>query len=898
MAGKRKRVAEEDITEARCFTCKDGGDDLRICDLKDCLKFYHPHCTGKGDDFLTSDEQFICEWHTCVNCKGSSDYQCLCCPLYSVCRDCLGKVEFVQVRKQSKGFCRSCLNLAILSEKNAYANPHGVIAKIDYQGSAIYENLFKDCWEVIKDRENLSFFDLQEASVLLDRSLNCKSGADSEKFPDEDHKADENSLDDNDDNEQTFPFDSKGKPNKVNASLKKSKSNKKTYVGWGSKELIEFLSCFGKDTAKPLDEFEVIGVIKEYIRQKNLFQDNKKKKFRCDDKLRPLFKRSKVNWNSIHRFLEMHFAANAVSEDESLDGSEDDSGLTMKKKPRTSLEPKIAKKVSERNKRCFASLNQNNLKLIYLRRSLVLNLLSHPDTFEQKVVGCFVRVKNKPRTHIYQILKKTYQLGLVTGIIQSSEKYKVKDTCTDILLRVTGMWDDVEISMLSEEDFEEDECNDLIPLVEKGRLKRATVAELEEKVATVHKDIVNHWIDKELLRLEKEIDRAHEKGWRVEMEELMHRKKLLSTPAGRQRLLEEVPEIVADPEDEKKEIELEIAAGNSSQENRGKKRDRASCLVDMGKNSKEATQEVADSFDVLKDEPPKGAAEHVAESFEVLKEKPPEGATEQVVDALSIPNEESTEGAIQQTVDSLNVLNKEPPKGAADQVADYLRVREEESPEGATKKMTDPLSLLNKESSEVASKQGYDTREVTSEAEALSSGVTRDSVPHSQMHNTLDGSRAQAIYINKDEGGHSRRDKGNKVLINLDSDEDEDLHTEQREPEREALLAPRATNGGDLHMERPGSASGVALHALGAMNGVVLHPEQHEPARAAMNGMSPLTPLWHYVDPQGVSQGPFSLMHLRQWKLGGFFSDDFRVWRTRQTVEQAILLTDAFQLNL
>uniref|UniRef100_A0A0A9F4D9 GYF domain-containing protein n=1 Tax=Arundo donax TaxID=35708 RepID=A0A0A9F4D9_ARUDO len=852
MSWRRKRVDDE-IAEECCFSCKDSGDELRVCDFKNCLKSYHPCCTGKGDDFLTSDEQFICDWHTCVNCKGSSDYQCLCCPHYSLCHDCLGKVEFVQVRKQNKGFCRNCLNLAISSEKNAGADPHG--AKIDYRDLDIYEILFKDYWGIIKDRERLTLVDLQEASDLLDSSLNCKSAGDSEKFPDEDHKSDENLFDVSDDNGQTFPFDSKGKPNKISTSLKKNKSNKITYVGWGSEALIEFLSYLGKDTAKPLDEFEAVGVVKEYIRQKNLFQDKKKKSFFCDDKLRSLFKRRKMKCNKIHRFLVKHFAANA--EDESLDGSEDDERPIMRKKPRTSLEPKIARRVSERNKRCFASLNQNNIKLIYLRRSLAIKLLSHPDTFEQKVVGCFVRVKNNPKVHIYQMSKKAYQIGLVTGIKKHPEEYKikdkVKDTSTDIILCVTGVWDDVKISMLSDEDIEEDECNNLIPLVEKGLLKRITVADLEEKVATVHKDIVNHWIDKELVRLAKEIDRAHEKGWHAEMENLMLQKKLLSTTVERQRRLAEVPEIIADTEDEKRESEREIGAGNSSQENRGKKRVRASCLMDMEESSK-------------------GAAEHVAESFEVLKEKPPEGATEQVVDALSIPNEESSEGA-------------------ADQVANYSRLREEESPEGATGKMADSLGLCNKESSEVASKQGDATREVPSEAgEALSTAVTLDPALHSQLHNTQGGSTAQAVDIDKDEGDLSRRDKGSdKVVINLDSDDDEDLHTQQREPVREALHAPTAMNGRDLHMERTDPASRVALHSPGSMN---------KPAQAAMKGISPLTPMWHYVDPQGEPRGPFPLVLLSQWRRVGFFGDDFRVWRTGQTVAQAILLKDAFKMNL
>lgn len=271
--GRRGKQTVEDIAEEFCFVCKDGGD-LRVCDFKNCLKAYHPRCVGKEDDFLSSDDQFICDWHKCVICERNTYYQCLCCPNSSVCGDCLGEVEFVQV-KQNKGFCNNCLKMAISIEKNADADFDG--ASVDVRDTETYVFLFKDYWEVIKDKEGLTLVDLQEASVLLKKSLNCKQGRDLEKVPDEDHKADGHLLSYNDDAEQTFLFDTKGNPNEVQASLKRKKSNKKSYVGWGSKELIEFLSCIGKDTTKPLDQFRVVGIVKEYIQQKNLFQDKKKK---------------------------------------------------------------------------------------------------------------------------------------------------------------------------------------------------------------------------------------------------------------------------------------------------------------------------------------------------------------------------------------------------------------------------------------------------------------------------------------------------------------------------------------------------------------------------------------------------------------------------------------------
>ncbi|TKW18109.1 hypothetical protein SEVIR_5G410900v4 [Setaria viridis] len=876
MGRRRKRQDKEEMAEECCFACKDGGDDLRVCDYKNCLKAYHPKC------IWNDDEQFICDWHKCLNCRGSSDYQCLCCPVYSVCNACIGKVEFVQLKKQNKGFCSMCLNQAILIEKNADADPDA--AKTDHEDAQIGKILFKDYWEVIKDRERLSLVDLEEASALLNIRLNCKGGVNSEKSPDDYHKSDGNILPDNDTNDQTIPSDSKRKQNKVNTSLK-NKSNKKTYVGWASEELIEFLSSFGKDTAKPLDEPEIVGVVKGYIKQKNLYQDDKKLCFFCDDKLQPLFTRRKVRCKMIRRFLAVHLTSNAVSDDEISDGSEDDDTPVMKKKPRNSLEPKIAKRVSERSKRCFASLVQNNINLIYLRRTLVVSLLSQPDTFEQKVVGCFVRFKIPFSMDCYKNSPNAFMLGRVAGIKKSSKEYKINDTYTNVLLCVTGLWNDVNISELSDEDFVEDECNDLISLVKKGLLERATIAEFEEKVATVHRDIVNH--------------------------ELLQRKKLLSTPAERQRRLEEIPEIVPDTEYEEKETKLEVATSNSSQENRGKRRGRV-CFIDVEETSKGAAQQVANPLNDLKEEPPKGAAADAVECLKVL-EKPPEGAGDQVTDSLIVLNEESSEGDTHQVVDSLNVVHNGEPQI--------------ERTEGATEQIPDSLNLLNKESSEVASKQGDATREAPSE----------------------DDSPTQAIDVDREESDHSRqvvmtKDKEVEV-INLDSDEDEDLPTVQHKPEGNTVHAPRAMNGGNILIEWSESASPATLHAQRGMNGDVLleqcksapatmngvlqpelrqpapatmngvlppeqcepapaamngvlHPEQCEPVPAAKNAVSPREPLWHYVDPQGDPRGPFALVRLSFWKQSGFFNEDFRVWMTGQNAEQGILLTDAFKMHL
>jgi len=224
--------------------------------------------------------------------------------------------------------------------------------------------------------------------------------------------------------------------------------------------------------------------------------------------------------------------------------------------------------------------------------------------------------------------------------------------------------------------------------------------------------------------------------------------------------------------------------------------------------------------------------------------------------------------------------------------------------------------------------------------------------------------------VDQEENDHSSQVAMTVEVINLESDEDEDLPMVQDKPEGKVMHPPRAMNA------RSESASPATLHAQGGMNGVVLPepapptmngvpqsellqpapatvsgvvpPEQHEPALATVNGIlqpelrqpaaattnravspeqqepalapmngilhleqrrpepvhaakdrvPPQALLWHYVDPRGDTRGPFPLLLLRQWKQYGYFSEDFRVWRTGQVAEQAILLNDAFQMHL
>lgn len=51
--------------------------------------------------------------------------------------------------------------------------------------------------------------------------------------------------------------------------------------------------------------------------------------------------------------------------------------------------------------------------------------------------------------------------------------------------------------------------------------------------------------------------------------------------------------------------------------------------------------------------------------------------------------------------------------------------------------------------------------------------------------------------------------------------------------------------------------------------------------------------VWHYQDPSGTVQGPFTMEQLRKWNTTGLFPVDLQIWKMGQSRESSILLTEA-----
>ncbi|KAJ0972168.1 hypothetical protein J5N97_020127 [Dioscorea zingiberensis] len=443
---KKDKKKKEEIAEDYCFICKDGGL-LLVCDYKNCLKAYHTSCIGKDDSF----------W------RLKSD---------------------------------------------------GLVEKVDFNDTSTYEFLFKDYWEIVKEKEGLTLTDLHAAAALLKSGKNYKTESDLDNLPEEDLVSEDDYLEDKYDEGIVVFDDMKGKCHKTKTPLKRSRSKKKTFIGWGSKELLQFLASVGKNTAQPLTQLDACEIVKDYIHEHNLFHPDKKKKVVSDGNLYSLFRKRSLKLHKIYSLLESHFAENEDSNDESSFSSEDGGDLIGNKRQRRktsgSMNQKaessdLKEKVSIANQTCHASIVEKNIQSVYLRRSLILKLLEDSETFEHKVVGCFVRVKSDPKDFFYSP-EKPYQLGQVIGIKKIATAYKLGDSSIDIVLKISNMYKDIQITMLSDDDIEEEECEDLRQLVKKGLFKRPTVC--------------------------------------------IERRDLLRTPAERLRLLKKIPNVIADTEEE------------------------------------------------------------------------------------------------------------------------------------------------------------------------------------------------------------------------------------------------------------------------------------------------------------------------------------------------------------
>jgi len=281
--------------------------------------------------------------------------------------------------------------------------------KISLDGKETHECLFKEFEENVEVRKGLTEDDVSAAfpnkikGKIFERHTSRSEGEEEKQ----------------NDSNRNEGYSGMHKPNK------RKRCSSGEFVGWASGPLSSFLASIGRYEAEPMMRRDVKSLIFEYIEEKNLYHHKDKKKFFPDDKLFPIFKKKVMSKYKIYPLLKFHIAERSVDSDGkenhnqnkncSTDNKHIDDETCMERRLSSLIEKPLLKKGDTCIKPgCLALINAKNIKLIYLKRSLVFELSKQPESFASKVVGTFVRVRVDSNDHK---LRNSYHVVRVIGII-------------------------------------------------------------------------------------------------------------------------------------------------------------------------------------------------------------------------------------------------------------------------------------------------------------------------------------------------------------------------------------------------------------------------------------------------------------------------------------------------
>ncbi|GER39865.1 zinc finger CCCH domain-containing protein [Striga asiatica] len=396
-------------------------------------------------------------------------------------------------------------------------------------------------YDIIKKKEGFKLADIYAAKNRVKAKKYYQPNDDDEESDDEDDDYEEERLSDYDGLEEE-ESKKKGthnisKRHRFTKQRPFNKSNKKEFIGWASRPLIEFLNSIGKNSTEKLSPFDVTSIVNKYVKENNLLNPGKRKSITCDERLLCLFGKKKIAKYKVFDLVEDHFAENQESDEDEIGYNSEDNNRETENACKRQRKIGIKKIPQEKIKEIdmplsrFACIGVENIKLVYLRRGVLKEMLKEPESFEEKVSGCFVRVKSEP--YDYRS-RKSHQLIQVKGV----KALPTEENTTEAILLLSAMPEEIRVSLLADEDFTEEECEELKNKILAGEVERPTVDFLQQRVNAIHKDVTNYWIHKELRLLKNRADLANEKGWRAEYPFMS----FWSTS----RLLENVPTVMRD----------------------------------------------------------------------------------------------------------------------------------------------------------------------------------------------------------------------------------------------------------------------------------------------------------------------------------------------------------------
>ncbi|KAJ6682180.1 ZINC FINGER CCCH DOMAIN-CONTAINING PROTEIN 44 [Salix koriyanagi] len=444
-SAQRKMKDEEDV----CFICFDGGS-LVLCDRRGCPKAYHPACIKRDEAFFRSKAKWNCGWHICSSCQKASHYMCYTCT-YSLCKGCTKDADYLCVRG-NKGLCGTCMRTIMLIENIATGNQEMV--QVDFDDTTSWEYLFKVYWIYLKAKLSLTVDELTKAKNPwkgdeLPKTKNSWIGARAMAHMQE--PSGEFWYSNN--NKGSFSGSYCGNVEAIHAKrrtmdqtklhpeenslfIEKSRVDQVTHLPegtlWATKGLLEFVSHMKNGDMSALSQFDVQSLLLEYVKRNNLCDPHQKSQIVCDSRLIKLFGKERVE-------------AVRNSDSQLMSGSD----RRYKTRKRTDERgPHINSNPEE-----YAAIDVHNISLLYLKRSLMENLMDDAGQFHEKVVGSFVRI----RTSGGDQKEDLHRLVQVVGTNKVAESYKSGTRTTNIMLEILNLdkKEVISIDGISNQEFSE-----------------------------------------------------------------------------------------------------------------------------------------------------------------------------------------------------------------------------------------------------------------------------------------------------------------------------------------------------------------------------------------------------------------------------------------------------------
>ncbi|KAF3676518.1 putative zinc finger CCCH domain-containing protein 19-like isoform X2 [Capsicum annuum] len=947
-SGGRSSSRRKTIGEDVCFICFDGGN-LVLCDRRGCTKAYHPSCIDRDEDFFRAKGRWNCValwsgsqagfpffsdllnislelllgvfsgtqhlrknslmlwlvrvkrgwarqvkakeqgimkmhdsnfsgaswlsftnqrlrphlfalngggWHQCTICRKNACYLCYTCT-FSLCKGCI-KDDVILCVRGNKGFCKNCMKTVKLIEGLGKEDNDG---PIDFDDKSSFEYLFKDYLMDLKAKLSLSSDEIADAKcprkgadvsaskqelseAQLDNNGGGGSGSDASIETLEASKTKKRKL-----RKRSKSLKNEEDPTTTAVTISEGFSTAGT-TEWASKELLEFVKHMKSGDTSVLSQFDVQALLLEYIKTNKLRDPRRKSQIICDSRLERLFGKTRVGHFEMLKLLESHFLVKEDSQTDDVQGSVVDTEFnqfeadgnadtpTKGVKDRKRKRKKGENRGPQSNLDEYAAVDVHNISLIYLRRKLVEDLLEENDRFHDKVVGTFLRIRISGNVQKQDL----YRLVQVVGTSKAAEPYKLGKRTTDIALEILNLnkTEVLSIDTISNQDFTESAGGTSSVAAESSKLGvqiRATSDEIRNVTTAKmgNEDQNNVPIARnDLWRLLEKPNlflwRFWEKGRRRGFGQGNEWRYCGGGYGGREASLEEHFGSIME---ECKRLRQSIRCG----------------LINR--------PTVGDILD-------KAMEIHAARVNDWLESE---------ILRLSHLRDRAKKLQLLKTPDERHRRLEEVPEIHADPKMDPSYESEDsESNDRRDAYMKSRDSSFNRRGrGPISPRSNFPTKDAWGAA-------GRSSSKNFELNRSSYGKN---VLSRSEDGAHSGGGLNEDTWI-----EGRGRETESMNPDKQtsaAISEPMGQNS--QFLSRTESFSGASSVSSPATL-------QNKVAETSIK-INEAEKMWHYKDPSGKIQGPFSMVQLRKWSNTGYFPADLKIWRSLDRQEESILLTEA-----